>query len=324
MAKPFVKWAGGKGNLLKQLEQLLPDNFDEQQNVTYIEPFVGGGAMLFHMLTHHKNIRRVVINDINADLIRCYQLIKNNPLLLIDKLRELENLFYLHEFIDRKELFYIYRDRYNQDCLNQDERAVLFLFLNRTCFNGLYRVNASGKFNVPYGRYKKPLICNEELIMEDHRLLNSVDAIIRASGDYTLVARHLGHRGLNFVYFDPPYRPLSDTSSFNDYTKEAFNDDSQVRLKEFCDQVVAGGHSFMLSNSDCKGKNEADNFFDVLYADYHIDRVMASRNVNANGAKRGKISELLVHSYRNTKDHQPNKINDYKPQHVAIKQKIYA
>ena len=137
MAKPFVKWAGGKGNLLKQLEQLLPDNFDEQQNVTYIEPFVGGGAMLFHMLTHHKNIRRVVINDINADLIRCYQLIKSNPLLLIDKLRELENLFYLHEFIDRKELFYIYRDRYNQDCLNQDERAALFLFLNRTCFNGL-------------------------------------------------------------------------------------------------------------------------------------------------------------------------------------------
>ena len=125
-------------------------------------------------------------------------------------------------------------------------------------------------------------------------------------------------------YFDPPYRPLSDTSSFNDYTKEAFNDDSQVRLKEFCDKVVADGHSFMLSNSDCKGKNEADNFFDVLYADYYIDRVMASRNVNANGAKRGKISELLVHSYLNTKDWQMNNISKPKPRHVATRQKVYA
>lgn len=125
-------------------------------------------------------------------------------------------------------------------------------------------------------------------------------------------------------YFDPPYRPLSDTSSFNDYTKEAFNDDSQVRLKEFCDQVVAAGHSFMLSNSDCKGKNEADNFFDVLYADYYIDRVMASRNVNANGAKRGKISELLIHSYHNTKDWQLTRTDEHSPQHVIIKQKAYA
>ena len=121
-------------------------------------------------------------------------------------------------------------------------------------------------------------------------------------------------------YFDPPYRPLSDTSSFNDYTKKAFNDDAEIRLKELSDKVVADGHSFMLSNSDCKGKNEADNFFDVLYAKYYIDRVMASRNVNANGAKRGKISELLVHSYLNTRDY----IKEQKSQHVAVKLKAYA
>ena len=296
MAKPFVKWAGGKGNLLKQLEQLLPDNFDEQQNVTYIEPFVGGGAMLFHMLTHHKNIRRVVINDINADLIRCYQLIKNNPLLLIDKLRELENLFYLHEFIDRKELFYIYRDRYNQDCLNQDERAALFLFLNRTCFNGLYRVNASSKFNVPYGRYKKPLICNEELIMEDHRLLNSVDAIIRASGDYTLVARHLGHRGLNFVYFDPPYRPLLNECNFKEYSSSPFGDQQQEELKRFCDNLSRRGCQIMLSNSDSKNP-DGSSYFEELYDGYAFTRILAPRFINAFPEKRVKLTEVVLMNY---------------------------
>ena len=296
MAKPFVKWAGGKGNLLKQLEQLLPENFDEQQDVTYIEPFVGGGAMLFHMLTHHKNIRRVVINDINADLIRCYQLIKNNPLLLIDKLRELENLFYQHEFVDRKELFYIYRDRYNQDCLNQDERAALFLFLNRTCFNGLYRVNASGKFNVPYGRYKKPLICNEELIMEDHRLLNSVDAIVRAPGDYSLVARHLGHRGLNFVYFDPPYRPLLNECNFKEYSNSPFGDQQQEELKRFCDNLSRRGCQIMLSNSDSKN-TDGSSYFEELYDGYAFTRILAPRFINAFPEKRVKLTEVVLMNY---------------------------
>ena len=296
MAKPFVKWAGGKGNLLKQLEQLLPENFDEQQDVTYIEPFVGGGAMLFHMLTHHKNIRRVVINDINADLIRCYQLIKNNPLLLIDKLRELEYLFYQHEFVDRKELFYIYRDRYNQDGLNQDERAVLFLFLNRTCFNGLYRVNASGKFNVPYGRYKKPLICNEELIMEDHRLLNSVDAIIRVPGDYSLVARHLGHRGLNFVYFDPPYRPLLNECNFKEYSNSPFGDQQQEELKRFCDNLSRRGCQIMLSNSDSKNP-DGSSYFEELYDGYAFTRILAPRFINAFPEKRVKLTEVVLMNY---------------------------
>ena len=131
-------------------------------------------------------------------------------------------------------------------------------------------------------------------------------------------------KGKTLFYFDPPYRPLSDTSSFNDYTKESFNDESQVRLKEFCDKVVAGGYSFMLSNSDCKGKNEMDNFFDILYHDYYVDRVMASRNVNAKGTKRGKISELLVHSYINTKDRRLSFINEYKSRQVALRQEVYA
>ena len=174
MAKPFVKWAGGKGYILTQLEELLPFGFDKMQDVTYIEPFVGGGAMLFHMLTHHKNIRRVIINDINPDLVRCYQLIKENPNELIERLERIEKSYYLHDAKDRKELYYIYRDRYNQKGLSKNERATLFMFLNKTCFNGLYRVNTSGLYNVPFGRYQHPVICNKDLIMEDHRMLNSV------------------------------------------------------------------------------------------------------------------------------------------------------
>ena len=151
-AKPFVKWAGGKGNLLQKLEMLLPNDFDDLENVTYIEPFVGGGAMLFYMLRKHRCIRRAVINDINPDLIRCYQLIANDPQILIDRLKNIENNYFSVDFPARKELFYAYRAQYNSDGIHPDERAALFIFLNHTCFNGLYRVNTAGKFNVPYGR----------------------------------------------------------------------------------------------------------------------------------------------------------------------------
>ena len=204
VAKPFVKWAGGKGNLLQKLEALLPTDFDDLENVTYIEPFVGGGAMLFYMLQRHKCIRRAVINDINADLIRCYRLIANDPQILIDRLKSIKNNYYSVDFPARKELFYAYRDQYNSEGIHADERAALFIFLNHTCFNGLYRVNAAGKFNVPYGRYKKPVICNEELIMADHRLLNSVELVIRQAGDYKFVRQNLSRNHSNFVYFDPP------------------------------------------------------------------------------------------------------------------------
>ena len=157
-AKPFVKWAGGKGNLLQKLEELLPANFDALQNVTYIEPFVGGGAMLFHMLQNHRCIRRAVINDINQDLSRCYQLIAESPTILIEHLREIEQSFYSVDSLARKELYYSYRYRYNNEDLHPDERAAILIFLNHTCYNGLYRVNAAGKFNVPFGRYKRPFL----------------------------------------------------------------------------------------------------------------------------------------------------------------------
>lgn len=319
-AKPFIKWVGGKGQLIEQLEGKLPADFDNWENATYIEPFVGGGAMLFYMLQQYPNIKRAVINDINSDLIICYKTVRDNVEQLIPALRDIQAQYYaLPDIEAKREMFMAVRQRYNEKNLDPIENTAKFFFLNRTCFNGLYRVNKKGLFNVPCGKYMQPQICDEDTLMKDSELLKRVDIL---EGDFEETLNYA--QGRTLFYFDPPYRPLSDTSSFNDYTKEAFNDNSQIRLKEFCDRTVAEGHHFMLSNSDCKGKNEKDNFFDALYQDYFIDRVMASRNVNANAAKRGKISELLVHSYINTKDYQLHNVNNYQSHHVVTKTKTYA
>lgn len=296
MAKPFVKWAGGKGNLLQQLEALLPPDFDTFENVTYIEPFVGGGAMLFYMLQRHKCIRRAVINDINPDLIRCYQLIANTPQILIERLKDIERCYFSLDFPARKELFYAYRQKYNSEVINPDERAALFVFLNHTCFNGLYRVNAAGQFNVPYGRYKKPVICNEELIMADHQLLNSVDLKILKPGDYKSIRRNLSRNYRNFVYFDPPYRPLNDTSSFKGYSNSPFDDKQQEDLKSFCDKLSNLDCMIMLSNSDSK-TDKGDSYFEALYEGYDIERVIASRFINADPEKRKKLTEVVIRRY---------------------------
>lgn len=297
IAKPFIKWVGGKGQLIEQLEAKLPADFDNWDNATYIEPFIGGGAMLFYMLQQHPNIKCAVINDINPDLITCYRTVRDNVELLIPALRDIQAEYHaLSDMEAKREMFMAVRQRYNEKNLDPIENTVKFFFLNRTCFNGLYRVNKRGLYNVPWGKYIQPQICDEYTLRTDSELLKRVEIL---EGDFEDTLSYA--QGNTLFYFDPPYRPLSDTSSFNDYTKDAFNDDSQVRLKEFCDHINVDGHCFMLSNSDCKGKNEADNFFEVLYANYYIDRVMASRNVNANGAKRGKISELLIRNYMNTK-----------------------
>lgn len=291
-AKPFIKWVGGKGQLLQQLEAKLPANFDLLNDITYIEPFVGGGAMLFHMLQHHPNITSAVINDINPDLTTCYDVVKNQPKKLIQSLRQIQDEYYtlLDEDV-RRDFYMQMRERFNTKNLNSIENTTLFFFLNRTCFNGLYRVNRKGLFNVPFGKYAHPTICDEDTIMADSVLLQRV---IVLHGDYQQTLAHAGVHTL--FYFDPPYRPLSNTSSFNDYSAEAFDDAAQIRLKEFCDQVHADGHQFMLSNADCFSHN-GDRFFEDLYANYDIQRVWASRNVNANASKRGKLQELLIRNF---------------------------
>lgn len=296
-AKPFIKWVGGKTQLIEQLDAQLPADFDKWEDATYIEPFVGGGAMLFYMLQRYPNIKRAIINDINTDLTICYQTVKDNPRELIKSLQDIENNYLsLQTEEARKEFFLKVRARYNEKNLDPIENTTKFFFLNRTCFNGLYRVNKKGQFNVPFGKYTNPKISDPDTIIKDSELLQRVEIL---NGDFECTFDFAFDNTL--FYFDPPYRPLSDTSSFNDYTKDSFNDDAQIRLKEFCDKVNDAGYCFMLSNSDCKGKNEEDNFFDILYNEYQIERVWASRNINANPNKRGKLTEILVHNYKNTK-----------------------
>jgi len=296
-AKPFIKWVGGKTQLIEQLDVQLPIDFCNWEDVTYIEPFVGGGAMLFYMLQQYPNISHAVINDVNPDLTMCYRTVRDYPEELISSLYDIQNQYYsLQSEDERKEFYLTARERYNEKNLEPIENTTKFIFLNRTCFNGLYRVNKKGLYNVPFGKYSNPQICDEITIRKDSELLRRVEIL---TGDFEKTFDSA--QGNTFFYFDPPYRPLSDTSSFNDYSKESFNDDAQIRLKEYCDKINEAGFFFMLSNSDCKGKNEEDNFFDVLYEAYHIERVWASRNINSDPNKRGKLTEILVHNYDDTK-----------------------
>lgn len=292
-AKPFLKWAGGKGQLLTTLEPLLPPRIAEMENLTYIEPFIGGGAMLFFMLQKFGNIRKAVINDLNPNLCRAYATVKETPERLIRRLAEIQKEYYsIAAEEDRKEFYLSARKRFNEGGLSDVDNTSYLIFLNRTCFNGLYRVNSKGLFNVPFGRYKSPKICDEDTILADSELLQNVEI---TCGDFELTGKYAS--GNAFVYLDPPYRPLDATSSFNSYAKEEFGDNEQIRLKKFFDRLTAVGCPAMLSNSDGKGRNPDDTFFDDLYDSYSIMRVYASRSVNANPDKRGKLTELLIRNY---------------------------
>ena len=295
VARPFVKWVGGKSQLLSTLDSMLPIGFRDIPNVTYIEPFVGGGAMLFHMLQKYPNIRRTVVNDLNTGLTRAYRTVRDFPEELVDELGRIKREY--EQIADeeaRKNFYLSVRKHYNEDDLSDIECTVCLIFLNKTCFNGLYRVNSQGKFNVPFGRYVHPSIFDEKVIFADSRLLQGVNIL---NGDFEDTERYVTENTL--VYFDPPYRPLDATSSFNSYAKEVFDDNEQRRLRRFYDRLSARGCLLMLSNSDCKGRNSEDTFFDDLYADYNIRRVWASRCVNANPAKRGVLTELLIRNYKN-------------------------
>ena len=295
-AKPFLKWAGGKGQLLSQLDELLPTGL-EDRDFTYIEPFVGGGAMLFHMLNKYPNITKVVINDINPYLVTAYRVIKDNPDELIERLSAIEAHYYNLEDEEAKKAYFLgIREIFNEETLDEIDRTKYMMFLNRTCFNGLYRVNGKGKFNVPFGRYLHPTICNTENIKADSTALNRVDITI-LNGDFERTFDHIGE-GYNFFYFDPPYRPLNATSSFTSYSKEDFNDEEQIRLRDFC--ALLNEHQnidWMLSNADCSAKNPEDRFFEDIYGNFNINRVYAARAINANPNKRGKLTELLISNY---------------------------
>lgn len=250
--------------------------------------------MLFYMLQKYPNIKRAVINDLNPHLIKTYSVIRDEPDSLIDALNSLQNQFKALDDYDKQKEFYLdIREHFNNQELTEIEEATYMIFLNRTCFNGLYRENSKGGFNVPFGRYSNPTICDDELILADSAILQKVEIL---HGDFSHTAEHI--QGYTFFYFDPPYRPLDATSSFNSYVKESFDDNEQIRLKVFYSDISAGGHYAMLSNSDCKGRNAEDDFFDRLYADFFIERVIAKRCINANATKRGALTELLIRNYR--------------------------
>lgn len=290
IVKPFIKWAGGKNQLLNELVKKLP--FENYNNITkYAEPFVGGGAVLFYILNNY-NIKEVYISDINSKLIVTYKMIKKNVDELIIKLEKIQEEYLRLDENSRKIYYLEKRKEFNLSNLNDIDIATLFIFLNKTCFNGLYRVNKKGEFNVPMGKYKKPLICDRENLKQVSNKLKNVKIIC---GDYKKSIKFIDSD--TFVYFDPPYRPINITSSFTAYTKDSFTDNEQIELAKYIDKLTEKGAKIMLSNSDPKNVNKNDTFFDKLYNKYNIFRVKAKRTINSNASSRGEIYELVIINY---------------------------
>lgn len=298
-AKPFVKWAGGKGQLLNELEKRLSSYILKEKTISrYVEPFVGGGAMFFYLQGRYE-IQEAFLSDNNADLILTYEVIKKDTPELIDELLEMESSHLQKSEDIRKENYYRIRESYNSQKIDHQiasqewiKRAAYFIFLNKTCFNGLYRLNSKGLFNVPFGRYKNPTICDEDNLKA---VQNALKKTILFHGDFTESKKYIDDE--SFVYLDPPYRPLNKTSHFTSYSKERFNDDSQKKLADFFKEMDRRGAKLMLSNSDPKNQDEEDKFFDDLYKDFKLERILAKRNINRDASRRGKINELIVRNY---------------------------
>ncbi len=294
VVKPFLKWAGGKGQLLKEIEHYYP--FDEESITKYAEPFIGGGAVLFDILSKY-DLREVYISDINAELINTYRIIRDDIDELIEMLYIMQNTFVPLDTDKRKVYYMQKRERFNDLKVNGNEdinieKAALMIFLNKTCFNGLFRVNKKGMFNVPMGSYKNPMICDEKNLRAVSEKLQKVDIVC---GDYRKSSEFIDED--TFVYFDPPYRPITDTASFTAYTENLFNDEEQIELAKFVDNMHRKGAKIVISNSDPKNSNTEDDFFDNIYSAHKIRRVEATRIINCNSEARGKIKELLISNF---------------------------
>ncbi len=288
-AKPFIKWVGGKTQLLDDIRKSLPKDLDKKDNITYVEPFVGGGAVLFWILQEYPNITKAVINDINAELICTYRVIQNDVDALIMELNRLQSEYLPLSSDGRKDYFLAQRTTFNSKATTDIQTAALFIFLNRTCFNGLYRVNSKGEFNVPHGKYSNPKICDEATLRADSKLLQKVEILC---GDFAQTGQYAGKDVL--YYFDPPYRPLTETAAFTSYATGGFDDAEQTRLRDFCDKIAGNDALFIASNSDPKNVDSEDRFFDKLYEMFNIKRVSASRMINSKGDGRGAISEIMI------------------------------
>ncbi len=283
-AKPFLKWAGGKSQLIETIYENLPTDFNNID--TYIEPFIGGGAILFSMIEEFPHIKNFIINDINKDLTNVYKCIKLHPDVLIYNLSSLVDKYKsLNSLEEKEDYYYEIRESYNCDKSNDFLSAAYFIFLNKTCFNGLYRVNRLNKFNVPFGKKLNPTIFDKENIYACSTALQNVTIL---TGDYRLVTSYITNK--SFVYLDPPYKPVSKTSNFNAYSSSIFDDNSQNELLHTCDKIMAENALFMVSNSN-------HSMFDTLYSQYNIKRVDAKRSINSKGNLRGNVKEILITNY---------------------------
>jgi len=288
---PFLKWAGGKRQLLPVINDNLPPELKSGKINKYIEPFVGGGAVLFDLLQKYK-FKEVIINDYNENLINLYKAIKNDANLIINNLGLISDEYLQLGEEHRKEYYYFIREAFNNASDDSIEKSVYFLFLNKTCFNGLYRVNSKNQFNVPHGRYKNPTILDKDGLINISKILSNVKI---THGDFANVEQYVDDS--TFVYLDPPYRPLNNTSSFTSYSNNGFDDNEQIRLANFFDILNEKKAKLMLSNSDPKNTDADDIFFDDLYEKYNITRVEAKRAINSNPDGRGKLTELLITNY---------------------------
>jgi DNA adenine methylase len=300
-AVPFMKWAGGKTQLLSEFSKRLPPEMMNGEITRYVEPFVGGGAMFFY-LSRRFSFDHSSIFDANEELILTWWVIKKSTKKLVQELELLESAYVSESNENRERLYYHVRDSFNKKKPDINfrtydaawvTRAAQSIFLNRTCFNGLFRMNRKGEFNVPFGRYKTPRILNKDNLNDVASLLKTTSIIL---GDFTRCKKFVDNE--TFVYLDPPYRPLNNTSSFTSYAKDGFSDTDQRRLAAFFRELDKKGARIMLSNSDPRNENPDDSFFDELYADYTIERVPAKRKINCNGARRGEINELIITNYR--------------------------
>lgn len=300
-AKPFLKWAGGKTQLLVDLAQRLPKKIKETRIInTYIEPFVGGGAFFFYLRGRYE-LKNVYLMDINKELMLGYMVIQREPDALISGLGQLADEYLALDATARKDYYYMVRERYNQEmhAFNYQSfgaswirRACYLVFLNKTCFNGLFRQNKKGEFNVPYGRYKNPTICDASNITKVSKALAGVKLIC---ADFHSSEAYIKANSL--VYFDPPYRPLSETAKFTSYAKGNFTDEDQIGLAKYFRKLDKRNAFLLLSNSDPMVANHQDDFFDHLYQGFRIERVFARRSINRDGYKRGEITELIISNY---------------------------
>ena len=300
-AKPFLKWAGGKTQLLNELEKQLPFKIKKTKIIkNYVEPFIGGGAFFFYLMNNYQ-IEKALISDVNKEIIIGYLTIKKNHTELIENLEKIQNKYLAKTEDERKKYYYQIRTDYNKmipsfNYKNYNDswiiRASQLIFLNKTCFNGLFRHNKKGEFNVPSGKYKNPKICDKVNIIAVNKALQNTEIKIC---DFAETQEFVNAETL--VYLDPPYRPLNNSSSFTSYSKEGFNDDDQIRLSKYYKELDKIGADLILSNSDPKNYNPDDSFFDNLYNKFSIQRVKATRMINSKAQKRGHINEIIIANY---------------------------